>query len=115
MGQAHERHVCELMGFRPSPGSGNQDRAPLDGRHTAEGIHYRFGFDGKSTLRQSMSIGRDTWRKLCEQAHDLRPMLPIRFYDSGNLTVAQDLVVLDLNDLAELWQDAEAYQDLRNS
>lgn len=112
MGERHEETVNTLFGFRASPGSGNQWRSPLDGRHTGNG-YYRFGHDAKSTLGKSIGVSRAMWAKLLDQAHDLRPMLPLRFYATESLSRVQyDLAVVDLHDLQAMWSDAEAYRDL---
>lgn len=113
MGQKHEADVNKLLGLTPSPGSGNRENRPLDGRHNPGDVHYAFGADCKSTLGKSLSVTLDGWGKLRDQAHNLRPIMPLRWYRDGNLEhVIHDLVVVDLNDFKELWDDAEAYQGL---
>lgn len=113
MSSNHEAYVNDLFGFTPSPGSGNRENRPLDGRHNPGDMHFAFGADCKSTLGKSLSVTLDGWAKLRDQAHNLRPMMPLRFYTTGDLTqVRYDLAVVELDDLVELWGDAESFQGL---
>lgn len=100
MSDAHEIHVCELLGMRRTKASGSQFNDQMDGRHD-EGA-WRFAMDGKATLGKSIGVSREMWDKAIEQSHGARPLIPLRFYDDWRLTPGLDLVVADLNDLAEL-------------
>lgn len=117
MGDRHEEYLAELFGGRMSRGSGNQWREPADGRHEHH-EPYAFAWDGKSTLASSISVTRTMWTKIMEQAGGERPMLGIRFYDTRDLDVGHDLVVLRAEDLSEmraelleLREDAEISED----
>jgi hypothetical protein len=113
----HEDDLLARFGGRKTRGSGNQFNNQLDvrmerGRHTP----IAFGFDGKSTQRASMSVSIGGWEKLLDQAHDLRPAMPLRFYGPDNtLPVRHDLVVLRLDDFAEVLELANTYEEMRSS
>lgn len=110
----HEEDLLDLFGGRRTAGSGNQFRDQTDvrmipGRHTP----IAFAFDGKSTQRLSHSVTRQAWDKLVHQAHDLRPAMPLRWYEADNtLKVALDLVVLRLGDFSEILELANTYQEM---
>jgi hypothetical protein len=112
----HEDDIASLFGGRRTRGSGNQFRDQLDvrmtpGRHTP----FAFGFDGKATRGRSLSVSLDGWQKLIDQAHDLRPAMPLRFYAPDNtLTPVRDLVVIELNLFAELLESANIYEEMRS-
>lgn len=110
MSDKHEGFVSDLLAFRQTRGSGNQFRDQTDGRHNPRDRHFAFAFDGKSTLGDSISISKSTWDKLVEQAHGLRPMLPLRYYSDYRLSVYRDLAVVDLHDLYEVLEAAERGQ-----
>lgn len=101
MSDDHEDHFTRLLGMRLARSSGNQFNDPMDGRHD-EGA-WRFAGDGKSTFGASIGVSRAMWDKAIEQSHGARPLLPLRFYRPDHtLTPELDLVVCDLNDLAEM-------------
>ena len=100
MSDRHEADVAALLGCRMTKSSGNQFNDQMDGRH--DGGAWRFAFDGKATFGQSIGVSRAMWDKAIEQSHGARPLLPLRFYEDWRLRPALDLVVADLNDLAEM-------------
>jgi hypothetical protein len=102
MSDAHEEYLVEVLGGRMTRGSGNQPANPLDGRHAHLNQSFAFAWDGKSTMGQSLSISRATWDQIEEDAHGERPLMPLRFYDTDRLKVGLDLVVLRLDDFAEM-------------
>ncbi len=55
-----------------------------------------------STRAKSIGVTRAMWEKAKEQAGGERPLLPLRFYDTDKLDVGLDLVVLSLDDFAEM-------------
>jgi len=101
MSDKHEKDLAELLGGRVTPGSGNGWANPMDVRqHRYD--PFAFALDGKSTLAASMSVTREMWEKAQEQAGGERPGLPLRFYDTERLAVGLDLIVISLDDFAEL-------------
>lgn len=102
MSDAHEVAVCEALGARRCPGSGNQPNNPMDGRQNRYERPVAFAFDGKSTFSATNSITLAMWEKAAEQAHGERPMLALRWYATRRLAVALDLAVVLLEDLGEL-------------
>lgn len=110
MSLRHEEHLVETLGGRMTRGSGNQWRDQTDGKHDDDEF-YQFAWDGKATLAASTSVSLSIWRKLVEQAEHRLPMLPLRFYADERLTrVHEDLVVVRLEDLADILADANAYR-----
>lgn len=100
MGEAHDRACAELLGGRKTRSSGNQFNDQLDGKH--DDGEFRFAWDGKSTFGKSLTVSLRSWDKIVEQAHGMRPLMPLRFYTDWRLTVGLDLVVCDMNDLCEM-------------
>lgn len=107
MSDKHEVFLAELFQGRRSVGSGNQFNDQADGRNSEE-TPYALAWDGKATLGKSQSITLDTWDKLREQAHGLRPVLALRWYANERLHVRRDLVVLDAHDFVEILEAARA-------
>lgn len=113
MGDKHEQHLAETLDMRQTRGSGNQWRDQMDAKHDRTSTQYAFAVDGKSTLAKSISISREMWAKAVEQAGGERPMLGLRFYDSGALKVHADLAACDLLDFAELLQAARLWEQAK--
>lgn len=103
MSQRHEKYVAELLGGRVHRGSGNQWHNPADGSNGHE-EEFAFAWDCKATMAVSTILTREMWRKIVEQAHGLRPAIPVRFYDDPSLDSHVDLVVVGLDDFAEMRQ-----------
>lgn len=102
MSAKHEDHLAEVFNWRRTKNSGAVWNDQMDGRHD-EGA-WKFAGDGKSTFGRSIGVTREMWGKALEQSHGARPLLPLRWYrpDDYSLTPVLDLVVCDLNDLAEM-------------
>ncbi len=106
MSDRHEGFVAKLFGVRVTPGSGNQWAKPADGRTDANQAKFGFAWDCKATRAASISVSLEMWNKIKIQSHNELPMIPIRFYLSDRLDQFVDLVVLDLNDLAYMMEEA---------
>jgi hypothetical protein len=106
MGNAHEVFLVGLFGGRQAPGSGNQWRNPMDGRTSRKHQRFAFAWDGKSTLRASLSIPLSMIAKARTQAGGERPMIGLRWYRSEALDVLQDWVAVDAYDFAEVLERA---------
>lgn len=111
MADKHEKELVDLLGGSLSRGSGNQWKSQMDGRHNRMTRRFAFAWDGKSTLRQGLSVTLKMWKKAKEQAAGERPMLAFRFYGTESLDVVEDLVVLDLHDFSELLEAAESVRE----
>jgi hypothetical protein len=112
MSNKHETDLVELIGGRRTKASGAVWTDQADGRHDPQQQAFAFAWDGKSTFSGSASISRKMWEKIREQAHGLRPAVPLRFYDNQRLDLGLDLVVLDLHDFAALLEAANRGQEL---
>jgi hypothetical protein len=111
MSDRHEDHLAAVLDGRKTRGSGNQSRDQMDGKQSYREQHYTFTWDGKATLAKSISVTRQMWAKAKEQAHWAVPILPLRFYANERLTAVEaDLVVIDLDTLAEIQRDANAWR-----
>ncbi len=106
MSDAHEAHLAEVLGGKVMPGSGNQWNNQMDVRQSHHHLTFAIAADGKSTFGKSISVTREMWDKAVEQSHGERAVLPLRFYDTERLKVGIDLVVLSLDDFAELLEAA---------
>jgi hypothetical protein len=108
MADKHEKELVDFLGGHLSRGSGNQWKSQMDGRHNRMRRRFAFAWDGKSTLRQGLSVTLKMWNKAKDQAAGERPMLAFRFYATETLEVTEDLVIISLNDFAELMDAAES-------
>ena len=107
MGDTHEAWLIEQFGGRQSPGSGNQWRNPMDGRHNRYEQEFAWAWDGKSTRSKSVSVTRAMLDKAVEQADGERPMIALRFYDDDRLRSHEDWIVIRASDFIELQEKAE--------
>jgi hypothetical protein len=106
MGDAHEAFLEALFEGKASRGSGNQWRNPMDGRTSRHNMRFAFAWDGKSTLRQSLSIPLSMIAKAREQAGGERPMIGLRWYKNEALEVDKDWVAVNAHDMAEVLEAA---------
>lgn len=106
MGDTHEAWLIEMLGGRQSPGSGNQWRNPMDGRHNRYEQQFAWAWDGKSTRSKSVSVTRDMLNKAVEQSDGERPMIALRFYDDDRLRIHEDWFVIRASDFIELQEAA---------
>lgn len=113
MGRAHENHFVEVLNMRQPRGSGNQWRDPIDGRHNRLDTEWAFASDGKSTLKKSISISLEMWKKCVEQAGGERPSMPLRIYADASLKVEVDLIAVDLLDFAEMREAALKWEQAK--
>ena len=109
LSDAHEAHLADLLGGRMTKGSGNQWHDQSDGKQPMD-LPYSFSWDGKASMGKSISVTREMWVKIRQQAHDRRPAIPLRWYDTEKLDVGLDLVVILLDDFACLLADANRWQ-----
>ncbi len=110
----HEEYLADVFGGRKTRGSGNQPNDQMDGKQSYGDEHYVFAWDGKATLGKSISVTRQMVHKAIEQSHWARTMIPLRFYADARLTEVEfDLAVIQVNDLAEMMADANAYRRLK--
>src|ERR1035437_5853045 len=107
MGDKHEEWLAEVLGGRKTPGSGNQFRNPMDGRHNRYVDTFAFAWDGKSTRSNSISVTRAMLNKAKEQADTERPMIALRFYDDDRLRSYEDWILVKADDFLELLEAAK--------
>lgn len=113
MSDRHEHDLLVVLGGKGTLNSGATWRDPADGHQTLEDQHYRFAWDGKSTVGKSIGVSLEMWAKAVAQSRNLDTLIPLRFYANTRLTeVAADLVVIDLDVLAQVLADANAYRAL---
>ena len=113
MSDRHEQDLLAVLDGKGTLNSGATWRDPADGHQTLLDQHYRFAWDGKSTLGASIGVSREMWTKAVDQSRSLDTLLPLRFYANARLTeVELDLVVLDLDVFAQVLADANAYRAL---
>lgn len=116
MSGRHEQDLAAALDGRVTKGSGSTFRDQADGKQEYGSAAYVFAWDGKSTLGKSVSITREMWAKIVEQAHWALPALPVRFYRDERLTqVDLDLVAVELETFAQMQRDANAYRRVRDA
>lgn len=96
MSDKHEDDLSVAFGGRVMPGSGNQFNNQMDVRNDIWAI------DGKATRGKSISVTREMVNKAKEQAHSLRPMIALRFYEDDRLKKYEDWVAVRLDDFLEI-------------
>lgn len=110
----HETDLAETLDGTRTKNSGAVWNDQSDGHQLASEGHWRFAWDGKSTLGKSIGITRDMLTKLREQCRGLEPLLPLRWYRDDRLTeVDEDWVALELETFAQMQRDANAYRALK--
>lgn len=107
MGDVHEGWLLSVLGGRRTPGSGNQWRNPMDGRHSRYTSQFAFAWDGKSTRAKSISISLAILDKAVEQASPERPMIAIRFYHDDRLKKHEDWFLIRADDFIEMRNAAD--------
>lgn len=115
MSARHEDDLVALLGGERTRNSGAVWSDQADGHQTGLDQHYRFTWDGKSTLGMSIGITRAMWAKLVKQSRGLTPIIPLRWYRDTRLTeVDLDLIVVEAEVFAEMMNDANAYRALED-
>lgn len=102
MSSKHEDFIADLIGGKRTRNSGAVWSDQMDARNDVRNDQWAFAADGKATLGKSIGVSRDMWDKAVEQSHDLRTILPLRWYDTERLDVGLDLVVLSAEDFREM-------------
>ncbi len=111
MSDRHEDDLADVLDGIKTKNSGATWADRSDGHQTHSEGHWRFAWDGKSTLGRSIGITREMWLKIGEQSRGLLPMIPLRWYRDERLTAVDvDLVAIDLETFAEIQHDANAYR-----
>ncbi len=115
MSDKHEEFLATVFGDKsqimPGSGSGWAKQMDVRGKHREE--EYPFAVDGKSTLRESISVSLDMWDKAVEQSHNEIPALAFRWYGSYQLDSKLDLICVDANTFRAMKEDAEEVGALR--
>lgn len=113
MSDRHEEDLASVLDGRKTRASGSTWHDKADGHQRASEGHYRFAWDGKSTLGKSIGVSIDMWRKIGKDSGHLLPAIPLRFYADARLTMAHaDLIAVDLEVFAQMQRDANRYRAL---
>lgn len=115
MSDSHEKFLAEALDGVRSAGSGNQFKDQMDGRNKRYDQPFALAWDGKSTLGNSVGVTREMWYKAREQSHGEIPILALRWYEDYRLSADLDLVVLDINDFAEILEAARKWAQVEKS
>lgn len=114
MSDRHEEDLLALLGGSGTRNSGAVWSDQSDGHQTGLDQHWRFAWDGKSTLGKSIGVTRDMLTKLREQCRGLEPLLPLRWYANDRLTmVDEDWILVEAETFAEVLDDANAYRKMK--
>ena len=93
-----EVEVCELLGARTQPGSGNQAGAKGDGRKKGE-----LRIEAKFTQADSFSLKlEELWKVLGEATAGELPVFVIDYKEPGTSKLRDRYAVLPFNDVVEL-------------
>lgn len=109
-----EHHVQEVLGLSSTPGSGNQFHSPGDAVDTGHDSIFPLIADCKATKNHSYSITRKFWEQWSQKAAEdgKRFIAAVRLWPRGDRTPT-DVVVIGLDDFAELLAMARAGEDRR--
>lgn len=111
MSAKHEDYLAERLEGTRTKNSGAVWSDQGDGHHLGSEEHWRFGWDGKSTLGKSIGITRDMLAKLRQQCRGLEPAIPLRFYaDERLVTVDEDWVAIELETFAQMREEANRFR-----
>lgn len=100
-----EDYIAKIYNGRRSPSSGAQagDRGDIRFNVSLEESSFKYIAECKATRNQSISVKKETWLKIKEEAEDSgkTPTMFLRFYDE---TTGEkiDLVVRDVRDDLEI-------------
>lgn len=115
MSARHEDDLVEMLGGVRTRNSGAVWADQTDGHQTNLDQHWRFSWDGKSTLGKSVSVTREMLAKLREQCRlDMEPMLPLRWYANDRLSeVDEDWIAIEAETMAAVLKDANALRRVK--
>lgn len=114
MSSRHEEDLVALLGGERTRNSGAVWSDQSDGHQTGSDGYWRFAWDGKSTLGESIGVTRKMLAKLREQCRGLEPMLPMRWYADQRLTrVDEDWIAIEAETLAQIIEDANTYRAIK--
>ena len=106
----HEKYLAEVFDGIRMPNSGAGWSKQMDVRNSTREEPFAFAVDGKATCGKSVGVTRAMWDKAVEQSHDERTALALRWYDNDRLDVGLDLIVLSVDDFAEILDAARKYE-----
>jgi hypothetical protein len=103
MSDAHEKSIKDILPETHLTGSSG-NKSEKNDVVSSKDQSFSVSLECKSTTKKSYSLSLETWNKTEERASSQwrRPGMPIRFYLDEELKNYKDLIVLDLNDFAEL-------------
>lgn len=114
MSQRHEDDLVDLLGGERTRNSGAVWSDQADGHQTGLDQHWRFTWDGKSTLGKSIGVSRDMLAKLREQSRGLEILLPLRWYANDRLTeVDEDWIAVEAENFATILEDANRFRRIK--
>lgn len=116
MSDRHEEDLVALLGGERTKNSGAVWNDRSDGHQIGLEGYWRFAWDGKSTLGESIGVTRKMLAKLREQCRGLEPMLPLRWYGNDRLTmVDEDWIAVEAETFAQIVADANKYRAMKES
>jgi len=111
MGDRHEADIAEWIGGVQQKASGSQWQAQMDAVNGEKSTPFPLAADGKSTMKSSMSVTLDMWKKAVEQTFGKIPTVWLRWYRDENLReVELDLVVIGRRDFVEILEAARSWK-----
>lgn len=115
MSSRHEDDLVAILGGERTRNSGAVWSDQADGHQTGLDQHWKFAWDGKSTLGGSIGVTRIMLEKLRQQCRGLEPALPLRWYRDDRLTmVDEDWIAVETETFAQILSDANAYRAYRS-
>lgn len=116
MGDAHEAEITEWIEGALQKASGSQWHRQGDAKNGEYLVPYPITADGKSTLKETIGVGRKMWKKIVEQTFGQNPALFLRFYaDEGLRKVDADLAVISAGFFVEILKDARQWREMEEN
>jgi hypothetical protein len=119
MGDRHEADIAEWIGGVQQKASGSQWQSQMDAVNGEKSTPFPLAADGKSTMKGSISVTLEMWKKAVEQTFGKIPTVWLRWYRDENLReVELDLVVIGRREFVEILDAArnwELFQEVQQN
>lgn len=111
IGEEHEEFIANILSFdntKRSRSSGASFHSPIDV------VGYNIALECEATEKKSYRFTLDFWEEIKHKAHSGKlPAIAFRFRDVNNPRRSTDLIALDANDFAMIFEAYLAWEENR--
>jgi hypothetical protein len=102
--ELYDDFLDRVLGGSKAHHSGAHFDNPANGEQSGREAEFVFAWNAAATRGDSIGVSRAMWAKACDWAWGDRPMVALRFYDSGTIATGPtlDLAVVSLLTLTEM-------------